>query len=109
MESVREIGPTKDVCHNYLAAIYHEIENTETFRIGGSRKPPPKPTFRTRDPRHEILKNSANRNTVEIFDFDPNAPWFGERGASIQEVSLADKDHSRFTTLEGGEEVILTI
>ncbi|MDX1411296.1 MAG: ABC transporter ATP-binding protein [Nitrospirales bacterium] len=106
---VREIGPTQEVCHNYLAAICHEKENADTFRIGGSRKPRREPTLPTRDSRQEIFKYSANRNTIEIFDFDPNAPWFGERGASIQEVTLTDKDHSSFTTLEGGEEVILTI
>ena len=55
------------------------------------------------------MKNSANRNTAEIFNFDPNAPWFGERGASIQEVILTDPADTRLTTLEGGEEVILKI
>jgi lipopolysaccharide transport system ATP-binding protein len=107
--AVREIGPGKEVCHNYLAAIYHEKENTHTFRIGGSRNPPPEPALRVRDPRHEILKNSANRNVVEIFDFDPNASWFGERGASIQEVVLTNSNNACLTTLEGGEEVILKI
>ncbi len=107
--AVREIGPTKEVCHNYLAAVFHEKENADTFRIGGSRKLPSKPALPTRDPRHELLKNSAYRNTAEVFNFDPNAPWFGERGASIQEVILTDTDHSRLTTLEGGEEVFLKI
>jgi len=97
------------VCHNYLAAIYHEKENAHTFRIGGSRNPPPELALRVRDPRHEILKNSANRNAVEIFDFDPTAPWFGERGASIQEVVLTDSNNACLTTLDGGEEVILKI
>ena len=106
---VREIGPAQEICHNYLAAIYHEKENAETFRIGGKRKLPPEPTVQIRDPRHEILKHSDSRNTVEIFDFDPNAPWFGERGASIEAVTLNARDNSFLTTVEGGEEVFLTI
>ena len=107
--TVREIGLAKEVCHNYLAALYHERENLHTFRIGGSRKAPPELTKRVRDPRHEILKSSAHRNEVEIFDFDPNAPWYGGKGASIEDVMLTDPKNSSLTTLVGGEEVVLKI
>lgn len=106
---VREIGPAKEVCHNFLAALYHEQENANTFRIGGSRKAPTDLAMRVKDPRSEMLKNSSHRNELEIFDFDPNAPWFGERGASICEVALSDQHGSLLTTLDGGEEVTLTI
>jgi len=56
-----------------------------------------------------MLKASPQRNELEIFDFDPSAPWFGERGASIYEVALYNQHGSLFTMLEGGEEVVLTI
>ena len=107
--TVREVGLGKEVCHNYIASIYHEKENADTFRIGGNRKPPPNPALRVRDPRHEVLQTSAHRNEVQIFDFNPNAPWFGERGASIEEVVLMDSNHTSITTFEGGEEVVLKI
>lgn len=107
--AVREIGPAKEVCHNFLAALYQEQENSNTFRIGGSRKAPPDQAIRVKDPRCEMLKASPQRNELEIFDFDPSAPWFGERGASIYEVALYNQHGSLFTMLEGGEEVVLTI
>lgn len=106
---VREIGPAKEICHNFLAALYHEKENANTFRIGGSRKAPTDRAMRVKDPRSEMLKNSSRRNELEIFDFDPNAPWFGERGASICEVAISDQHGSLLTTLDGGEEVTLII
>lgn len=107
--TVREIGLAKEVCHNYLAALHHEKENSNTFRIGGSRKAPPERAIRVKDPRSELLKASPHRNELEIFDFDPDAPWFGERGASIYEVALYNQQGSLLTMLEGGEEIVLTI
>ena len=107
--SVREIGTSKVVCHNYLGAIASENENSQTFRIGGDRKPPPRSSLPVQDPRHRLLKHSEHRNTLEVFDFDKNAPWFGERGASISAVWLLDSQESRLEVLEGGEEVRLKV
>jgi lipopolysaccharide transport system ATP-binding protein len=106
---VREIGPAKDVCHNYLAALYRENDDLESFRIGGSRQRRADSARPVKDPRRAFLKASDKRNEIEIFDFDPNAPWFGACGAMITDVTLTDPAGARLISLEGGEEVVLKV
>ncbi|MDR3564473.1 MAG: ABC transporter ATP-binding protein [Negativicutes bacterium] len=103
---LREVGPAKDVCHRYLAALYASQDNGGAFRIGGSRRDPDRPV---RDVRETILKNSQARNTIEVFDFNDEGPWFGQRGASIVDVELQEPSGARLLALEGGEEVILQV
>jgi len=107
---VREIGEAKVVCHNYLASIETEKDQAGTFKIGGVRKaPPPPPVKAVKDPRHELLKASPLRNDLEVFEFDPNAPWFGHRKATLVDTALLGPDGNKTTTLTGGEEVRLRI
>ncbi|QCG93000.1 ABC transporter ATP-binding protein (plasmid) [Azospirillum sp. TSA2s] len=109
--SVRAVGPAKDVCHDYLAALYSDQDTSRGFRIGGTRQalPQAKREEPVEDARAELLKSSQHRNAIEIFDFDPNAPWFGERGASITSVRLLDSGGTPLSTLEGGEEIVLEV
>lgn len=46
---------------------------------------------------------------MKVFDFDPDAPWFGKRGASILNVALLSESGGRLPVLEGGELVKLQI
>lgn len=105
--TVRAIGPAKDVCHDYLADLYNGPDNAGSFKIGGSRKPVADAPVQ--DSRAELLKSSQHRNEIEIFDFNLDAPWFGERGASIADVRLLDTAQAPLSALEGGEEVILQV
>jgi len=104
--TVREIGPAKEVCHNYLASVFGEQENANTFKIGGSRKETAIPVT---DSRAELLRQSNLRNVVELFEFDPDAPWFGNRGMHIESVSLLDQRGNELSSLDGGEQVILRV
>jgi len=104
---LREVGPTKEVCHNYIAAINNENDGEESFRIGGTRKPTP--ATKILDSRHELLRSSQHRNEIEVFSFDPDAPWFGHQGAKISGVRLLAPSGEDQPVLEGGEEVILEI
>lgn len=106
--TVRAIGPAKEVCHDYLADLYSAQDNASSFRIGGSRSRAA-PAAPVKDSRAELLQSSQHRNEIEIFDFDPNAPWFGERGASIVSVQLLNSRREPLTALEGGEEVTLQV
>jgi len=106
--TVRAVGPSKDVCHDYLADLYSGPDNADSFRIGGSRKRGAD-AAPIQDSRAELLKSSQHRNEIEIFDFDLNAPWFGERGASIADVRLLDPRHAPLTVVEGGEEIVLQV
>ena len=107
--SVRAIGPAKEVCHDYLADLYSSQDSTSSFRIGGSRRAEKAPERPVKDSRAELLQTSQHRNEIEIFDFDPNAPWFGERGASIAGVQLLNTRDEPLASLEGGEEVVLQV
>lgn len=104
---VREIGPAKEVCHNYHAALLDEEDDGSAFHIGGSRKAPPEAAH-ARDHRHEDLA-PLNQDAIELFKFDPDAPWFGNRGATIEKVELLDASGQAPATLSGGEEVELRI
>lgn len=104
---VREIGSAKEVCHNYMAALQAEQEGGKTFKIGGSRKNPPIEAMK--DHRQELLQESNLKNVVEVFRFDPNAPWYGHRGMSIEEVVLLDEQGAPLPSLSGGELVTLRI
>jgi lipopolysaccharide transport system ATP-binding protein len=110
--TVREVGAPRDVCMNYLAAIESEKEGGEGFHIGGARQAAP-PTKLTsgleKDERHEVLKQSIHRNEIELFDFNENSPWFGQRGASILRVFFTDAQGGKLDLLEGGEEVVLNV
>lgn len=107
---LRETGPAKDVCHSYLASLYSEQEeDSGTFRIGGARRPPPGPVTAKPDARHDELRESTLRNEIAIFDFNPDAPWFGQRGATIEDVRLQDPSGGTQDSLYGGEEVILRV
>jgi lipopolysaccharide transport system ATP-binding protein len=110
--SVREIGEAKEVCQNYLISIREETQGVDTFKIGGKRssESTATPAINIQDTRSEILQNSTLSNKIEIFDFNPNAPWFGSRGATITEVTIRDpKNNEVLIAITGGEEVKLSI
>lgn len=104
---VRMIGAAKDVAYHYLESLYQE--EADSFSIGGSRTPPARAERPVKDARAELLRESDKRTVLEIFDFNPDAPWFGVQGATIADVELCDADDRRLAALEGGEEVAIVI
>jgi lipopolysaccharide transport system ATP-binding protein len=107
--SVRQIGDTKEVCHNYQAAIEAEKHTSADFKIGGSRRRRLVEISSETDHRKEILDNSTAKTELKVFDFDPEAPWFGKRGASIIDVAILSETGEKLPILEGGEIVKLQI
>jgi lipopolysaccharide transport system ATP-binding protein len=106
---LRKVGPARDVCEEYAAAIAGESESPDVFKIGGVRKGGPMAVSDQTDVRREILRGSNARNTIEVFDFDPNAPWFGTKGVAITGIHFTDPAGAKLLTLDGGEEVVLEI
>jgi lipopolysaccharide transport system ATP-binding protein len=106
---VRESGPAKEVCHDYMAALESEGDGADAFRTGGRQKRAAAVHRPTRDVRQRMLAEVSGRNNVQVFDFDPDAPWFGRRGATVVGVALLSAKDEAVTTLEGGEEVVLQI
>jgi|tagenome__1003787_1003787.scaffolds.fasta_scaffold20988101_5 lipopolysaccharide transport system ATP-binding protein len=108
---VRESGPAKDVCTSYIAAIEGEKESDSAFRIGGTRKTPPSP--RELDPVRDVREGKFRELGIvpqaEVFHFDPDAPWFGCRGASIEDVRMTDLDGRPLQSFTGGEDIVLRV
>ncbi len=105
---VRESGIPKEVCFNYLASLNAEKDESNNFKIGGKRKQVSE-AKKVQDIRHEKLKESDKRNVFEVFSFDPDAPWFGLRGISIEDVKLLDEDDNINNVLTGGEVITLRV
>ena len=106
--AVRAYGTTREVCEEYVAALHSEADSGQQLSVGGRRRRPPEAGV-IRDPRDEILKASALRNRIEVFDFDPEAAWHGRRGATVESVGLYAADGLPLSQLSGGEEVVLRI
>ncbi len=105
---VRMEGDAKDVVHNYTAALQQERVG-ETFKIGGRRKASPFQEVTPEDQRHKLISDSHHQNRIEVFSFDPDAPWFGERGAEISSVSLESAGGGQLGDLLGGEELAIRV
>jgi lipopolysaccharide transport system ATP-binding protein len=105
--SVRQLGPAKEVCHDYIAAIHSEREEALSFRIGGSRRRPPE-AVPVQDPRHEVLQAEAP-NRMLAHGFDPEGLWTGRRGATIDRVELLSSEGEPLASLAGGELVELRV
>ena len=106
---LREEGEPKEVCYRYMAALQAESAPVDSFKIGGGERGKAPVIGKVTDHRKELLSHSNLKNVVEIFDFNPEAPWFGKRGASITKVQLLDQAGAALSSLEGGETVELRI
>jgi lipopolysaccharide transport system ATP-binding protein len=107
--TIRECGPARDVCFNYMAAIEGEKESDSTFRIGGSRltrpldKPPPADFTKT------LMQRAGVEHRGEVVDLDLDRQWFGRRQAVIVDVVIHNAQGEVITSFNGGEEIVLTI
>jgi lipopolysaccharide transport system ATP-binding protein len=118
---IRQRGAPKEVVHHYLASLYEERDAASRFKIGGrafakageDSAGPHAPGAHAAEmaPTHRDVSTPAlaRAKSVEIFDFDPDAPWFGERGASVRDIRLLDAAGGTLTEAEGGEDVVLRV
>lgn len=108
--TVRAIGPAKEICHAYQADIEAARTGGHAFHIGGERKvarPREYPEATVVDQRETLLRDANLAPKVEVYDFDPDAPWFGDRQATISSVRLTGANGATLAGLEGGEDVTL--
>ena len=116
---IRQCGLPKEVVHHYLAALYEERDAASRFKAGGrpfgktvTAPPPAAPAIGPDPPatRPNVATPALARGkSIEIFDFDPNAPWFGLRGASVRKIGLLDSAGRALPEAEGGEDVLLRV
>jgi lipopolysaccharide transport system ATP-binding protein len=100
---IREDGDAQIVCDAYRAAQEADKDDGSSFRAGGRRRERPLPESGKAPP------SLAGSNPIEVVHFDPESPWHGRRGATIQSVRFLDTDRRPLTLMHGGEAVILRI
>lgn len=105
----RALGESRDVCHDYLAAILAEKEDPARFKIGGARLGIPISDKVVQDPRRGLLEQSTLRNEIHVYDFNPDAKWFGDRRGVIESVAVTDEHGNSLQLLNGGEIVEVRI
>jgi len=61
-----------------------------------------------KDQRENFINSSNLRNDIRVFDFDTEAPSFGQGAAHITSVKFLDKEGHPLAWIVGGEEVVLS-
>ncbi len=111
--SVRTIGPADQVCDDYVASMHEDTDDRGGFKIGGSRRQKDEPAPIVKDVRLEQLAELGYRNELQVFAFDPDSRWFGQRGATIDRVALLSPDDPghelQGNEIHGGAEVVLVV
>ena len=105
---VLESGSPKAVSDLYLQAFYearHGVSTTTTIRSDYKYED----TRVKRDQRLDFLNQTNLRNDLRIFEFDPDAASFGQKGAKIVSVTLEDAGGHPLSWIVGGEDVRLCI
>lgn len=107
--NVLQEGNAKDVCENYLEAFIEAQQGkSTTTRIKISQSDSAS-LISLKDQRQDLINASNLRNDIQIFDFDPDAPSFGQGAAQITSVNLLDNTGCPLAWIVGGEEVTLLI
>lgn len=119
---VKHHGQPKDVCEQYLQA-YYETQETEQKRqdkidadtetqidIDNLQKRHAAKDAVTRvDQRLSFINRSNLRNDLRLFEFDPEAPSFGQGGSRVVRVALCNNLGQPMSWAVGGEEVKLVV
>lgn len=101
---MRELGPTSGVCANYVTSLAERADRRESAAHAGLMTrwsvPPPSPVLDRR-------RRAGNR--IELSDFNPDAPWHGHGGATIEDAFFSRPDKGRLAEIAGGNEVELRV
>lgn len=100
-------GTPKEVCDNYLEAFYEAQQGKSTTTRLKITKRTQSPDVK--DQRQEFINASNLRNDLELFEFDPDAPSFGQGRAQITGVQFLSSQGNPLNWIVGGEEVLLKI
>lgn len=101
-------GDPKEVSEAYLEAFYESQQGRGTTTRMKTAQPRGTGEV-VKDQRQDFINATNLRNDIEVFDFEPDAPAFGQGGAQIVDVVLADADGGRLAWIVGGEQVRLRV
>ncbi len=105
---ILQSGTPKEVSEDYLQAFYE-------FNQGKGTKITIKPVYLEanikvkKDQRLDFINQTNLRNDMQLFDFNHDAPSFGQGGAAIVRVDLLDVSGAPLAWVVGGEEVVLRV
>jgi homopolymeric O-antigen transport system ATP-binding protein len=105
---VRQAGSPKEICENYLAALYEQSQ-------GPSAVPNPAPTGAGEDAlsggdrRPRDVNETDLRGDVQLSSFDPTAKSFGTGDARITEARFLDEAGNPLSWVVGGEIVTVRV
>ena len=102
-------GAPKDVTNLYLKDTYAAVQRVDNAAAAALPVPAPEEEPEWRDMRLDVINHSNLRNDLEAFDFNPDAPSFGEGGVRITQVCLTDLLDRPLKWIVGGEMVKLRI
>lgn len=112
-------GSPKEVCDSYLQAFYEQqqLERTEDAQTLAPAQAPDKspaprqttPNAQRADQRLPWLNASNLRNDLQLFQFNPDGPAFGQGGSKVERVELCDAAKQPLAWVVGGEDVILMV
>jgi lipopolysaccharide transport system ATP-binding protein len=106
---VLESGDPKEVCNHYLEAFYEAQQGKSTTTRLRTRENSPQSSLPVKDQRLAFINQSALRNDIELFKFDPDAPSFGKGSAHIIGVEFLDETSHPLAWIVGGETVTLRV
>lgn len=115
-------GAPKDVCEKYLQAYYESQQTNQESSASAQSDAAPQINVADSmashamknvpsrvDQRLAFLNTSNLRNDLRLFEFNPDAPSFGQGGSRIVSVALCNGEGQPLSWAVGGEEVELLI
>lgn len=109
--SVRQDGPAKEVVEAYLAEQHILDRKAQGVAVTTVKKERARAQMKALDVVDPRLAQLRQANTIQIYEFDPDAGHnsFGTGDATIVEVSMTDGDGHAVQLMHGGELVTLEI
>ncbi len=106
---VKMYGSAADVCHAYQVDLAGKMAGEAFVAAGGRRVALLDNADFSPDFRAQAISNSPVKNSISLFEFDPDSVQFGARNALINRAQITLPGGELASKLEGGEEVTLTI
>ncbi|MCF7977109.1 MAG: ABC transporter ATP-binding protein [Chromatiaceae bacterium] len=104
---VQAAGDPKHISDLYLEAFYEAQQGKSTTT---KLKPKAMPLSQQKKDQRQAFLNASNlRNDLQIFEFDPEAPSFGQGGAQVLSVAFFDAAGEPLNWVVGGEQVSLVV
>ncbi|MDP2416909.1 MAG: ABC transporter ATP-binding protein [Hydrogenophaga sp.] len=119
---VKQRGEPKYVCEQYLQAYYESQQSDQESDAGENRSKAHQVNIDSLLAKHAAIDkparidqrlpflNASNlRNDLRLFEFNPDAPSFGQGGSRVISVALCNTDGQPMSWAVGGEDVELLI